>query len=129
MTVTTIQKYKKLSRLQLLEKAQEVFNKWIRERDQDKPCINCSKYRTLQAGHYYPVGKFGWLRFTEDNVHGECLNCNYFNSQSHAYGYRVNLEKKIGAERFKVLEQHAKQRQLQRWDRFTLIDIIERYKK
>lgn len=123
-----IQKYSKYTVAQLIKKAQVVFNAYIRKRDEGQPCINCGKYKKLQAGHFYPTSTYSYLRFHEHNTNGECLHCNYFNSQSHSYGYRINLEKKIGSEQFKDLENLAKNKKPHRWDRFTLISIIEDYK-
>jgi len=126
MTSTQIQRYSGKTVSELIKIAQRRFNKFIRTRDQGQPCINCGKFRTLQAGHFYPTSTHSHLRFNEDNCAGECLQCNYFNSQSHAYGYRVNLEKRIGKERFEKLEMLAKTRG-HKWDRFTLVEIICRY--
>jgi len=126
MTANQIQKYSGKSLAQLIVIAQRRFNKFIRVRDTGKPCINCGKPRTLQAGHFYPTSDYSHLRFNEDNVHGECLQCNYFNSQSHSYGYRVNLENRIGKERFAKLELLAKTK-CRKQDRFTLIDVISKY--
>lgn len=127
MTSETIKKYDKYSVAQLKAKAQVVFNKWIRERDKCMPCINCGKQTKLQAGHFYPAGSYNALRFDEDNVHGECLHCNYFNSQSHSYGYAVNLPDRIGVDRMEALKRRAVKRAF-KWDRFSLIAIIEKYK-
>lgn len=127
MTSETIKKYDKYSVAQLKAKAQVVFNKWIRERDKCMPCINCGKQTKLQAGHFYPAGSYNALRFDEDNVHGECLHCNYFNSQSHSYGYAVNLPDRIGVDRMEALKRRAVKRAF-KWDRFSLISIIEKYK-
>jgi len=115
---------------QLVKIAQRHFNKFIRERDKNLPCINCGKYRTLQAGHFFPTGTYSGLRFDEDNCHGECLQCNYYNSQSHAYGYKENLIIKLGLVRFDKLEQKAAyyKRHGRKWDRFELIEIIEKYR-
>ena len=126
MEAKIIQKYSKYSQPQLIKKAQIVFNKFIRERDIDQPCINCGNYRKLQAGHFYAAGFYSSLRFDEDNVHGECLQCNYFNSQSHAQGYAVNIIRRIGEERVNLLHQKAKKTAF-KWDRFSLIEIIDRY--
>lgn len=112
----------------LLVKAQRIFNAWIRRRDEGKPCINGGKMRTLQAGHFYPTSTHSWLRFDEDNVHGECKQCNYFNSQSHSYGYAVNLRKKIGNERFEALEKRASMKVTVHDAKFIYQDIIEKYK-
>lgn len=112
----------------LLVKAQRIFNAWIRKRDAGKPCINCGKPRTLQAGHFFPTSTHSWLRFDEDNVHGECKQCNYFNSQSHSYGYRNNLVKKIGKERFDALELRAAIKQTMHNAKFIYQEIIDKYK-
>ena len=123
-------RYKNKTVQQLIKIAQRYFNKYIRKRDLNKPCINCGKYGKLQAGHYYPTSTHSGLRFNEDNVHGECLHCNYFNSQSHAYGYQVNIQKRIGSKRFEKLMLSAGhyKRYPRKWTRFELIDIIEKYK-
>lgn len=131
MTAKDIQKYSKYSVAELIKKAQKAFNAYIRERDKELPCINCGKYKTLQAGHLYPTSTYSALRFNEDNTNGECLHCNYFNSQSHSYGYRINLEKKIGKERLQALDDLAAQSKRNRgfkFDRFALIEIILKYK-
>ena len=131
MTSETIQKYSKYSTPKLKLKAQTVFNAWIRERDQNLPCINCGRYTTLQCGHFFAAGKYNYLRFWEDNCHGECVSCNYFDSQSHAMKYRPNLIKKIGQERFDRLtfESLRTDKRQYKHSRFELIEIIERYKK
>jgi len=80
----------------LLKKFEEVFNRYIRLRDQGKPCISCGEYNELQAGHYFAVSGYKALRFDEDNVHGECARCNCFD-ESHLIGYGQNIINKIGA--------------------------------
>lgn len=120
--------YKPKKQDSLLVKAQRIFNAYIRKRDEGKPCINCNKMRTLQAGHFYPTSTHSWLRFDEDNVHGECKQCNYFNSQSHAYGYRVNLAHRIGKERFEALEVRAALKQTMHDAKFIYEEVIKRYK-
>jgi len=128
LTAKIIQKYNSKSVSELIKICQRHFNQYIRNRDKCQPCINCGKLRELQAGHFYPTSTHSHLRFHEDNTNGECLQCNYFNSQSHSYGYAVNLRKKIGEERMQTLEQLASRKIGFKWDRFTLIEKIEHYK-
>ena len=90
---------KKVTLPKLKAKAQLVFNAFIRERDKDQPCISCGQFKTLQAGHYYPVQGYDGLRFNEDNVHGECAGCNCFD-ESHLIPYGHNLEERIGIRRY-----------------------------
>ena len=126
----TIQRYKAKSIPALLKIAERHFNAFIRRRDADQPCIACSQFKTLQAGHYYPAGHYPMLRFNEDNCHGEDLKCNYY-SGDHLIGYRKNLIARIGIERVEKLDMIAaiNKRTGHKWDRFTLIEIIEKYKK
>lgn len=92
------------TRTEYLRELQQVFNQYIRLRDRGKPCISCGK--SLQgkydAGHYYSVGSYPNLRFHEDNVHGQCVECN-----QHKHGnlieYGINLPKRIGAKRMDEL--------------------------
>ena len=76
---------------------QQVFNKYIRERDKGKGCISCGaklngKY---DAGHYYSVGSYPNLRFHELNCFGQCVHCN-----QHKHGnlleYQIGILKRIG---------------------------------
>jgi hypothetical protein len=88
-----------------LKLAQQVFNKWVRLRDQDQGCISCgntlgSKY---DAGHFWSAGGHSAVRFHPDNVHLQCQPCN-----THLHGnivpYRQELLRRIGAERLEFLE-------------------------
>ncbi len=105
------------------------FHKFIRNRDKDKPCISCGKYTTLQAGHYHSAGKNPVVRFNEDNVHGQCLSCNYFKSGD-LINYTYNLIDRIGKERFDKLKlQVDLSKQIRfKWDKYFLLEIIEKYR-
>tara|TARA_B100000073_G_scaffold323153_1_gene305030 strand:- start:621 stop:1043 length:423 start_codon:yes stop_codon:yes gene_type:complete len=120
---------KKKTLLQLKAIATTHFNKFIRNRDKDKPCISCGKYTTLQAGHFYSAGKHSSVRFNEDNVHGQCLSCNYYKSGD-LLNYRTNLIEKIGVDRFEKLTFNVEltKQTGYKFDRFFLIEIIEKYK-
>ena len=121
---------KKKTLLQLKAIATKHFNKFIRNRDKDKPCISCGKYTTLQAGHFYSAGKHSSVRFNEDNVHGQCLSYNYFKSGD-LLNYRTNLIQKIGVDRFEKLTLNVMQTKQTgyKFDRFFLIEVIEKYKE
>jgi hypothetical protein len=130
MDINLIKKYQKKTVPQLLKKATDVFNAYIRKRDEEQSCISCGKYCKLQAGHFYSAGHYSSLRFNEDNVNGQCKRCNYYLS-ANLNNYRINLEKKIGKERLEKLDQIAAQYKRTRfkWDRFSLIEIIDEYLK
>ena len=79
------------------KEAQAAFNKYIRLRDRDAPCISCQRYHAGQyhAGHYRSVGSCPELRFEELNVHKQCSACNNHLS-GNIVNYRINLLAKVG---------------------------------
>jgi len=89
----------------LKKKAQEVFNKFIRLRDDKEPCISCGhkEGRQFHAGHFRPRGRNQALAFNEDNCHKQCSICNNHLS-GNLVEYRKNLIEKIGIERVEKLE-------------------------
>lgn len=96
-----------------LKKAQQEFNKWIRERDKNEPCISCQRHHTGQyhAGHYRTTAAAPQLRFNQLNCHKQCSACN--NHKSGNVGeYRINLIKKIGIESLESIENSS---ELKNW--------------
>ena len=124
-----VTRYKNKTIPQLKAIAVKHFHLFIRNRDKGQPCISCGQYKTLQAGHYFSAGLHPALKFEEDNVNGQCIQCNYFNHGNEAM-YAIGFRKKLGAERFEKLNlKHAMGKRTRfKWDRFSLIDIIEKYK-
>ena len=88
-----------------LKQAQAVFNRWIRLRDKDEPCISCQRHHNGQyhSGHYRSIGSAPHLRFNELNVHKQCSACNNHLS-GNLVSYRYNLLNKIGEEKLDWLE-------------------------
>jgi hypothetical protein len=91
-----------------IEILQRLVNSYIRKRDEGLPCISCGaewgKY-TPSAGHFYPT-TYTFLRFNEDNIHGQCwYNCNK-NRHGNQTEYRPKLEAKIGFDRLQWLHAH-----------------------
>lgn len=118
---------KQISLPKLLQKAQRVFNNFVRERDKDRGCISCTSGRVEQASHFYSCGQFSALRFNENNVHGSCLRCNYFLS-GNLNEYRVRLIKKIGEQKVLLLDATARNNRVKKWSRLELEIIIKEYK-
>lgn len=127
----------------LLSDLQKVFNEFIRLRDTkyDKGqaffiCISCNQPKGLDqmhCGHYFSVGGHPAVRFDEDNGHGQCAHCNYF-QHGNLVAYKENLIKKIGPERFRILEIRSQNRsKLMAFEVNLLIDLykqnIEKLKK
>lgn len=115
---------------QLKKDAVKHFNAFIRSRDQGLPCISCGSPSFEHAGHFYSGGHYEYLRFDPDNVHGQCLRCNYFLS-GNLNQYRINLEKRIGKERLQKLDDladYSKRVRVLKRDRFFYEDVINTYK-
>jgi len=133
----TIQKYQKYSTPKLIKIAERHFNEFIRNRDRNGDyfyCPTCRQTKRIdgdnyQACHCFPGGQYGWIKFHEDNVHGGCKSCNYF---KHGANYEYNdwVREKIGDERYnklKILNEYHHHHGF-KWDRMSLIEIIETYK-
>lgn len=109
--------------MDLKAKAQQIFNRWIRNRDAQKGCISCGG-SVDHAGHYRSAGHFGNLRFNEMNVNGQCLRCNNFLS-GNLINYRQGLVKRYGEEKVLMLESI---RGVKKWSKIELELIIKTYK-
>ena len=76
--------------------AQAAFNRFIRLRDEGKPCVSCGSFTGKKnAGHYRSVGSAPELRFEEANCHLQCEKCNSYLS-GNLINYRIELIKRIG---------------------------------
>lgn len=116
----------------LLLLTQDTFNAFIRKRDDNGyhfVCISCNELKSLtqmNAGHYYSAGNHSYLRFNENNVHGQCIKCN-----CHLHGnlipYRENLLKKIGEVELKKLDTWKSFSH--KWEKSQLIALIHLYKQ
>ncbi|HCL5075073.1 TPA: recombination protein NinG [Salmonella enterica] len=95
------------------KEAQSAFNRYIRIRDEGKPCVSCgnslmgkSNYLTgsaIDASHYRSRGAASHLKFNVFNVHSACTRCNRQLS-GNAVEYRIRLIERIGLERVERLE-------------------------
>jgi len=88
-----------------LKKTQQIFNKYIRLRDSNEPCISCGRFHQGQyhAGHYRTVGASPELRFDERNCHKQCSPCNNHLS-GNIVNYRIRLLHVLGSEVLGELE-------------------------
>lgn len=112
----------------LKNKLQKIFNKYIRMRDKDLPCISCGQFKdNYDAGHFWSVGANSGLRYNEDNVHKQCSpGCNRY-KHGNPLEYRINLVKKIGQERVQWLDDHRKD--IVFYTRDEVFQMIETYKQ
>lgn len=87
-----------------VKKAQSLFNKFIRLRDEGNNCISCGKPpKKKNAGHYKSRGSYPELKFEPLNCHLQCEYCNTHLSGNLSH-YRVNLISKIGIDKVDWLE-------------------------
>lgn len=130
MNTKTIKKYQKKSISQLKNICVRWCHEYIRGRDEDKPCVSCGNYTTLQAGHFFSGGHHSCVKFDERNISGQCLRCN-FHLHGNLIPYRVELEKRIGKDELEQLDNLVAyhKRTGWKWDRFSIIDKIEYYKE
>jgi len=120
--------------------AQVIFNKFIRLRDRDRPCICCGFGEVggsnrefsgwavggdFDAGHYRSRGSAGHLRFNEDNCHKQSKKCNRWGA-GRAVDYRIGLIQRIGLERVEALEANNIPH---KWTVEELKEIIATYKR
>ena len=115
----------------LVDKLDKVFSKYIRLRDAMPGgtfrCISCGRIKPIgkaDCGHYFSRRHMS-TRFDEDNCHAECSQCNRFDAE-HLHGYRENLAKKIGEQRFLLLE--VKAHETRKWSHFELEQLIKYYR-
>jgi hypothetical protein len=115
----------------LTERLDKVFSKYIRLRDAMPSgmfrCISCGQIKPIgqaDCGHFHSRTHMN-TRFDEDNCHAECRYCNRF-SADHIIGYRENLIKKIGSQRFTLLE--VKAHETKKWSRFELEQLAKYYR-
>ncbi len=118
--------FKQNDKSHLIKIAQQVFNKYIRTRDRDLPCISCTHNgdRQRHASHFRPTGRNSALRFNDDNCHSSCSICNQHLS-GNLIPYRVALIEKIGEERVDALESMNEPKS---WTVEELKEIIDTYK-
>lgn len=113
------------TRQEWLKEVEAVFNKWVRLRDADLPCVSCGRFHHGQyhASHYRSVAAAGHLRYTPDNVHKACKPCNK-DLSGNLLEYRKRLIVKIGLDRVTALENDNR---THKWEIAELIDLKKVY--
>ena len=77
--------------------AKKACHDYIKIRDAGKNCICCNEPlgETFHAGHFLPSNMNPLIRYDEDNIHGQRIDCNYFKGGDSG-DYEKNLRAKIG---------------------------------
>lgn len=121
-------KYRNVSTRNLIGLARRYCHKYIRQRDEGMGCITCGQ-RFSNAGHFFSSKNYSLIRYHEDNIHGQCVPCNY-EKAGNFDEYMKRLPARIGHQRFEHIKLLAKKckRADKKWSRSELIEIIEHYK-
>jgi len=114
---------------QRVAEAKVIFQRWIRKRDNGKPCISCgsTKSTVWDAGHYKKAELYSGVIFNELNTNLQCGKCNRYLG-GNELNYRIGLIKKIGEEAVKELEELAQKTMRYKWSDEELIEIKKKYK-
>jgi hypothetical protein len=118
---------------QLKVEAQTAFNKYIRLRDWNKPCVSCGKPpnnsgNQRDASHYLARGRTNggeYRRFDPLNVHASCKVCNQYR-EGNLIGYRKELVLRIGEARVTEIEETNR---VKKWNHVELRRIKAIYAK
>jgi hypothetical protein len=111
------------------KEARRFYQKFIRLRDANEPCISCGCTTAKQwdAGHYFKAELFTGYIFTEPLCNKQCSRCNDLYSGNEIM-YRIGLVKKIGEETVKEYEANMNNARVYKFTKPELIDIKEFYK-
>lgn len=88
--------------------AQNAFNRYVRLRDNGKPCISCGAMPeqklggTMDCGHYLTRGARPWLAFNLHNTAGQCVSCNRDRAGAQKE-FEAGLIERIGLEKVEAL--------------------------
>ena len=108
---------------ELEAEAKKSFQKYIRLRDKDLPCISCGNANTTDwaGGHYFSAGMYSGLIFDERNCHKQCNN--YCNCQlsGNLLEYRKGLINRFGFQFVNQLEVDSDRLRNYKWTREQLI--------
>ena len=116
----------------LKEQTQTIFNKYIRLRDEGKPCISSQIYYKVDfdAGHCFSVGSYEGLRYDFDNVHGQSIGDNRY-KEGNVVDYLIHLPNRIGQEKFDALIKKAEdyKKNGYKFSRLELLEIQKEVKR
>lgn len=114
----------------LIQEARVPFQRYIRIRDANEPCISCdtTSAKIWHGGHYFKAEVYTGLIFNEINVNKQCEKCNTFGGGNES-GYRLGLIKKYGDEVVRTLEEASDYLRDYKFTREELYEIKKKYQK
>ena len=116
------------TRTQKVNDVRPVFQKWIRHRDKDQPCISCpaTSADEWHGGHYFKAELYTGIIFNELNCNKQCKRCNKFGQGMQAE-YRIGLVKRIGEAAVLELESIKDALRVYKWSDDELSEIKKKY--
>jgi hypothetical protein len=108
--------------------AKQVFQKWVRMRDKNQPCISCgvTASSVWDGGHFKKAEIYSGVIFNELNTNIQCGKCNRYLG-GNELNYRLGLIAKIGLEAVEKLEQLANETRKYKFTKDELIEIKKTY--
>ena len=110
--------------------AKREFQKWIRKRDENQPCISCGTLVTdlWDGGHYKKAEIYSGVIFDEMNCTKQCRKCNRFLG-GNELNYRDGLIKRHGEDYVLEIEKKANDTRNYKFTKEELKEIRDKYKK
>lgn len=120
---------KKQTYVKKLNAIKVIFQKWIRERDKNEPCISCGSLTAIEwhAGHFYKAENYSGLIFDERNCRKQCKKCNVF-LDGNQLEYHNRLKEKYGIEYMEKLRLDAYLTKVKTYTDEELEAIKQKYK-
>ena len=110
--------------------ARQVFQRWIRKRDENEKCISCDTKMTelWDGGHFLKAEIYSGLIFEPTNCHKQCRKCNRF-LNGNELNYRHGLIARYGEEYVLNLENKRHEARQYKFTKNELIFIRDKYLK
>jgi len=116
------------TRTQKINEVRVIFQRWIRHRDKDLPCISCGTFAATKwdAGHYLKAELYTGIIFAEINCHKQCQRCNQYGGGMQVE-YRIGLVERIGDAAVLELENIKDGLRIYQWNDEELSEIKKKY--
>jgi hypothetical protein len=109
--------------------AKTEFQKYIRKRDAELPCISCGTEQTdlWDGGHFKKAELYSGVIFDEMNCHKQCRKCNRFLG-GNELNFREGLIVRYGESYVIEIEQRAAKLRVYKYTKDQLKEIREKYR-
>lgn len=114
---------------QRIKEVKVIFQKYIRLRDANQPCISCGATTSSvwDAGHFKKAELYSGVIFHEHNTNKQCGKCNRYLG-GNELKYREGLINKIGLDKVTELEALAEATRVRKYTDLELLEIKTRYR-